>query len=242
MMIRCEECDIDLTSRDVYFDGTTSRCVHCDAPLGSGGRGRPRKGRRAAGKAVVPLPDEIQVSEEPARDGGQRLVLRVPWRLQRPQDGPQLFAWGVVGAMGLVALQAGVTKLDAAILVVLASIVLLTVQQLNQTVITVWKGRIQVSHRPMPWLGRVLAADQLAQLYVDKRPVAQNTFDYNVRAQLESGRDVVFLRALKEPAVALYLEQCIEDHLQIVDRRVTGEYIASEPPPPALDQPSPKRR
>lgn len=227
-ILRCEECDIDLKGRDVYFDGEVSRCAHCNTALGH------HKGRkpRAAGKAVVPLPPEIEVSQVADRDGSMRLILRVPWRLQRPQDGPQLFAWGLVGALGLLMVQVGATKIDAALVVVVAAIVVLTVQQINHTVITVSRGRIRLSHRPVPWMSRTLAADQLDQLYVDQRPVAQNTFDFNVRAQLESGRDVVFLRALKEAAVALYLEQCIEDHLQIVDRRVTGEYIAPAQPLP----------
>ena len=46
-----------------------------------------------------------------------------------------------------------------------------------------------------------------------------------VRAQLHDSEDeIVLFRSLSDPTVALYLEQCLEAHLRIVDRRVTGEF------------------
>ena len=235
-VLRCEVCDIEIHGRDVYFDGLDSFCRHCNNPLDDGS-GRKRRRAPSASKQEVPLPKNVTVDRKAGRDGITALVVKVPWRIQRPQDGLRLFGWIVVSAVVLGAIQLGATKLVAFLLGALVLALMLSVRLINRTTIVVRADTIRLTHGPLPWVSRRLDTSRLEQLYVNRRPIAQHVFDYSVRALLEDGSDIVFLRALKEPAVAFYLESCIEDHLQIEDRAVRGEYVAPPPPDPTASGP-----
>ncbi len=229
-LLRCDNCDIELHGRDVYYDGDDSRCRHCNGLVAS--EDRRRKRPPGSGAQVVPLPPSVTLQRHPRDDGQHALVLAVPWRLQSPQDGLRLFGWIVVASVVLAAIQLGNGKLLAFGYGALVLLGMLLVRWINRTTIVVCKESIRVTHGPIPWRSRTLAVRNLQQLYVNRRPIAQKRFDYSVRALLEDGRDVVFLRGLKDPAAAFYLEQCIEQHLQIDDERVHGEYTLPPPPGP----------
>ena len=140
------------------------------------------------------------------------------------ERGGELAAILIVGGSAVLGDQLELPLIVTVAVVALSIVVLLVVRAINSTVITVAGGNVSVRHQPIPWLSHTIAAASIEQLYVDRRPVAQKRFDYNVRVKLDDGEDIKFLRSLNEPLVALYLEQCIESHLQIVDRAVAGEY------------------
>ena len=188
-LLRCETCDIELHGRDVYFDGNDSLCRTCNNPVGEGSRRRKRHSLPM--KPVLPLPPDVKLEQKPSPAGGSVLHLVVPWKLQRPQDGLRLFGWIVVAAVVLGGIQGGLAKLPSFAIGAAVVAILWGVRQLNRTRITVSQESIRVSHGPIPWVSRKIDTARLEQLYVDRRPIAQKTFDYNVRALLEDGSDMV---------------------------------------------------
>jgi hypothetical protein len=174
------------------------------------------------------LPPSIEVRSVPDGTGSTALFIRVPWRVQRPQAASQLAYMACFGISYFVFDMLLSTALSLALAAVLVALIW-SVRMFNQTHITVSSGQVAVRHAPIPWLSRVLSAPNIEQLYVRRRPLAQKKFDYNVCAHLHDSNDeVIFLHSLSEPSVALFLEQCIEDHLQIVDRRVSGAFDAGQ--------------
>ena len=219
--IQCEECGSELHGRDIDFSSGQGRCRQCGAAVQKSVGSR----RGAAGaKRTVALPEHVEVTQVPDGAGGTGLRIRVPWRDQGSSAAGELAAILIVGGSAVLGDQLELPLLVTVAVVALSIAVLLVVRAINFTVITVDGGHVAVRHKPVPWLSHSIQAASIEQLYVDRRPVAQKRFDYNVRVKLEDGSDIKFLRSLNEPLVALYLEQCIESHLQIVDRAVAGEY------------------
>lgn len=161
--------------------------------------------------------------------GGYKLLrIRVPWRLQNPQAAVQLAFVCVFFALSVALAEAHVPAfVIGGVLVLLAAIAFL-VRLVNYTLVTVQPGWIAVRHRPFPWLSRNIHTNAIEQLYVDRRPLAQRKFDYSVKVRVHEGDDLIFFRSLSDPFAALQLEQCIENHLEIEDVRVSGELRASE--------------
>lgn len=222
--LRCEPCDIDLHGRDIDFGSGLPRCRTCGTPVEKNTRSRRSSLPQEPGTTVMPLPPQIDVQQGPDGAEGTALRISVPWRNQGSSSAGELATILIVGGAAVIGDQLDLYWLVTVGIVALSIIGLLAVRAVNRTVITVARGSIRVRHRPIPWLSHTVAADSIEQLYVDRRPVAQKRFDYNVRAQLTDGEDIKLLRSLSEPMVALYLEQCLESHLHIVDRAVQGEY------------------
>lgn len=218
--LQCEQCGTDLHGRDIDFSTGQGLCRQCGTVVEKSIRSR----RGARAKRTVALPERVEVTQVPDGSGGTGLRIRVPWRDQGSSAVGELAAILIVGGSAVLCDQLELPLVVTVAVVALSIAVLLVVRAINFTVITVDRGNVAVRHQPVPWLSHSIQAASIEQLYVDRRPVAQKRFDYNVRVQLDDGSDIKFLRSLNEPLVALYLEQCIESHLQIVDRAVAGEY------------------
>src|SRR5690606_35766817 len=219
---RCETCDIDLHGRDVAFDGKDFRCRQCNNAVLLDDA-RHRKQRRLEPRPQDGVPPGVSVERLPASDGSTSLRLRVPWHMQRPDDGLHLMGWILVAVVVLGGLELGWNKPLAFGLGALLILGFTALRRINYTTILVEPKLIRISHAPIPWLWRRFDPSHMEQLYVARRPIAQRVFDYCVRARLNDDQDVSFFRGLREPAVAFYLEQCIEQHFEIKDRRVRGE-------------------
>lgn len=181
-----------------------------------------RKKREGNG---VPAGIRVERSTEPG--GSDALRVRVPWRLQRPDDGLNLTGWTVAAAVVLGMLEFDFPKLVSIGVAVLLLLLLSGLRRVNETSISVRSTMIRISHGPVPWPGQRFDPRHIEQLYVARRPIAQHIFDYCVRARLDDDRDVSFFTGLTEPAVAFYLEHCIEQHFNIQDRSVRGEYLGT---------------
>jgi hypothetical protein len=217
--LRCEGCEANLHGRDIDFSSGIAMCRLCGAQVEKSTR------KRAGHKRVVPLPTSVDVKEGPDGAGGIALNIRVPWRVQGASAAGELASLLVIGSAGVASSQLEMPWFVTLLIVALVIGVFVLVRTVNSTIITVARGQINVRHSPLPWLSHALDAGSIAQLYVDRRPVAQKRFDYNLRAQLHDDDQVILLlRSLKESMVALYLEQVLEGHLHIVDREVQGEY------------------
>jgi len=220
--LQCEQCDAELHGRDIDFSTGQGLCRQCGAVVEKSlrsQRGGPRKDKR-----VVDLPEHVEVTQVPDGAGGTGLRIRVPWRDQGSSAAGELAAILIVGTTAVGCDQLELPLVVTVAIVALSVVAIFVVRAINFTVITVAGGTLSVRHKPVPWLSHSIPAAHIEQLYVDRRPVAQKRFDYNVRVKLDNGDDIKFLRALNEPVHALYLEQIIESHLQIVDRAVAGEY------------------
>ena len=97
----------------------------------------------------------------------------------------------------------------------------------NTTTIRVNQGELSVSHGPLPWFGGVtMPAGEVMQFYVSeqvhhhKRSVS---YTYSVEMYLRSGIRQKLVENLEDAGQALYIEQQLEQHLQIADQRVMGE-------------------
>jgi hypothetical protein len=220
--LRCNNCDQDLQGTNVSIVGTEAQCAQCGTPIG---RGPIRNKKRRPGQPDGnPIPAAVKV--EYRQDGA--LLLRVPWRLQRPPSLTQLMWICTAFVVAFVCYEIGFSFWSIVISVVVTVGVLMSIRLFNATVITVQQGAINVSHAPLPWRTRFLQAGSIAQLYVDRRPLEQNKFDYSLWARDQEGFETMFVQALSDPVVALYLEQCLESQLQIVDEVVAGAFRPSQ--------------
>ena len=96
----------------------------------------------------------------------------------------------------------------------------------NKTLITVTREAITIRHGPLPWRGnRVLPAGEVRQLFCHEHVARdkQATHSYSLSAITRDEERLVLLRDLPTPFHALFIEQRVEDHLDISDEPVSGE-------------------
>lgn len=97
----------------------------------------------------------------------------------------------------------------------------------NDTEITVADGELTISHGPLPWIGDIRrSVHDLDQLYVvEESAHTWNrgwTKNYRLNAVTTNGRCLKLL-TLSEREEAVYIEDQVEKHIGIADRRVPGE-------------------
>lgn len=98
---------------------------------------------------------------------------------------------------------------------------------LNKTTLKLDGVDLSVSHGPLPWRGAFsLPAGEIDQLYCFENKIYNKgsvRYEYELRALLRSGGERTIVKSLHDSQQALYLEQMLEDRLQVVDRPVEGE-------------------
>ncbi|MFT6557630.1 hypothetical protein [Sneathiella sp.] len=89
-------------------------------------------------------------------------------------------------------------------------------------------SNMEIMHKPFPWFGaKKIEVSQIGQIYVKKkvsRSKNSTSVSYEVRAKMHSGKDIKILSGLPNDRQAIYVEQQLEEYLQIEDKRVRGEY------------------
>lgn len=179
----------------------------------------------AAAPVQALLPDGYTVTREPGR-----LEIIVPWN--RLVGG--IFAvfsvvwfsflamWFTLGNGGLVMLMLMFHVLAGVAIAYTAAANLI-----NTTTITVTDRQLRVEHAPLPWTPTdPIPVSLLEQLYVaEHRQKTKNgvNITYDVIAKKGSA-DRPLVRGLDNVAHARFLEQVIEQHLGIEDRRMPGEH------------------
>ena len=98
------------------------------------------------------------------------------------------------------------------------------------TVISVDTDFLAIEHRPLRPIGmknQYYRPEEVQQLYVKKK-VTKNkngsTTTYRVYAQLTNGKDIILVEQLNDENTARYVEQRIEQYLDIPNRPVAGEH------------------
>ena len=98
----------------------------------------------------------------------------------------------------------------------------------NRTRIKVSMGQLTVRHGPLPWPGNyTLNSAEVEQLYCQSKfhnSKNGGRYTYEVHAVLLDGTKQKLVSGLDDPDQAIFIEQQLEDHLRIEDRRVPGEY------------------
>lgn len=227
MQIRCVSCRKDIPAKDVNLDHALAKCRACHAVFDF--RDQVKTATPSKKREPVPMPTSVVVVEGPrtldivrkwGRGPGYFLLFFAGfWNLLLSSFvfGPgasDAFTWLFITPFILIGLGTAYTAL--AIL-------------LNRTIIQVEDSELRVSHHPLPWPGATrVDPTQIHQLYCseyvaytqNKRP----QYRMKVHALMRDGSHLDLIRGIEDAGQALYLEQLLEEHLGIEDRRVKGEY------------------
>lgn len=235
--VRCPSCGTTLRAEDMSLQTMAGRCHACHALVdlrpamtGAGPDSMPIPSPAADAEPLpVPLPGGLIVGEA----GGDLTIVRrwfswvyiflaffclfwdgflVFWYAMAFQPGAPL----VMKVFPLLHVGAGVF------------ITYMTIAGfVNRTTFIVHRGLLSVRHGPLPWRGNLdVPTDGLAQLFcTEKISRGKNgtTVRYDVEAVLKDGRHLPIVRGLDDRDQALYIEQTLEKHLGIADRRVRSE-------------------
>ncbi|MDX1948808.1 MAG: hypothetical protein SFU86_25695 [Pirellulaceae bacterium] len=235
MPIHCKSCGKPIPAADVNIELAIAKCQACDAVFSflddiGGHPGRPPRPR-------VPLPKRFKVDA-----WGRELTITRSWFTHAVWfliffcafwDG-FLVVWYAAG-LGML-WQANGMQWGALVMLLFPVIhvavgVGLTYYLLcafvNRTVIRVSQGELSVRHGPLPWPGNTrLPTADIQQLFCSesvRRNRRSTTASYEVQALLTSGEKKKLLTGLDDLDHALFIEQTLEQHLEIEDLPVPGE-------------------
>lgn len=233
--VACPACGTPLRGSDMSLQAMAGRCHACDALVDLRAVAPSLEPTAADGPAdgleplPVPLPPGIHVE-----DRGRDLVIVRRWfswvyifllLFCAVWDGMLIFFYGVIFAAGTPTWVAlfPVLHVAAGVFITYFTIAGLV----NRTTFTIERDRLSVRHGPLPWRGNVdVSTDALAQLYCTEQEIRGRngvTLRYGVDAALRDGGHLKLASGLDAREQALYIEQGIEKHLGIPDRRVRSE-------------------
>ena len=238
MALTCDKCGAAFRQGDLDLERGIATCLYCHAVSRLAGVSDSDEDRPAAtrekDRPPVPRPEGIAVVE----DGR---TLRITRRWFHPMLFFLLFfciAWDSF-LIFWYSMALGVGSGPFSIIAVIFPVVHVAVGVgltyftlagfLNRTSIEAASGELTIRHGPIPWRGnRSIPVDDLDQLYSEERVSrgrqGATSTTYRLNAVLKDGRKLKLLSGLPEPDQALYLEQAIEEHLGIQDRKMRGEY------------------
>ncbi len=228
--VTCPSCGARIAAEDMNLSAMAARCRACHAfvdlraVLPAAQSAAP-----AAEPLPVPLPPQFQVHER-----GRDLTIIHRWfTWAYPVLGVFCVFWmGFLAFWYAIALQPGtplmMKLLPLVHVAVGVGLCYVTVAGfLNRTVISIDRDHVTVRHGPLPWPGNVdVPGTALEQLFCTGKTVRQQRrmqTIYHVDAVLKDGRQLGLVRGLGAREQALFIEQAIERHLGIADRRVRSE-------------------
>jgi len=225
----CKNCGASLKPENISTALAIARCPHCDAVFAisaPSADGRVDSGR-AAPRLPVPMPRRFEML-----DLGNSLEIKRSWFT------PALFFliffcvfWnGFMVVWHGIALSTGAWFMSCFGLIHTAVGIGLAYGTVagfvNQTVVRVGQGLLEVRHGPLPWLGnKSFPVHAVKQLYC-KEHVHHgkngSSTNYSVEIRLDNGQETL-IQSLPECEQALYIEQELERFLKIEDQPVRGE-------------------
>lgn len=229
--LACPSCGARIAAEDMNLSAMAARCRACHGYVDLHAVLPAAQSATAAGAEPlpVPLPPQFQVQER-----GRDLTIIHRWfTWVYPVLGVFCLFWmGFLAFWYAIALQPGTPLMMKLIplmhVAVGVGLSYVTVAGfVNRTTISIDRDHVTVRHGPLPWPGNVdVPGTALKQLFCTSKTVRQQrrtqTF-YNVDAVLNDGRQLRLLRGLGAREQALFIEQAIERHLDIADRRVRSE-------------------
>jgi hypothetical protein len=235
--VTCPSCGSTLREMDISRETMAGRCPACHTLIDLHAAGMAPAapgfvdGEYDDGREVlpVPLPARVQVQVR-----GRDLTIVRRW-----------FSWGYVLLLvfcviwfGFLAAWYGLAFLsDAPLLFKLFPLIhvaagvfiayLTLAGFVNRTTLAIERDHLTVHHGPLPWPGSLdvptLQLDQLFCTQHVSRGRNGTTVRYNVEALLKDGRHVKVVQGLEAREQALFIEQTLEQHLGIRNRRVRSE-------------------
>ena len=98
----------------------------------------------------------------------------------------------------------------------------------NKTYIFANESKIEIRHRPVPWIGNLkVDATDINQLYVKEvvhRGEGETSKDYELRAKTNFGKDIKILSDLPDADQAKFVKERLVALLHIENQPVRGEY------------------
>jgi hypothetical protein len=96
---------------------------------------------------------------------------------------------------------------------------------LNRSHVEIDRETFSVNHGPLPWFGNLqVPVTEVRQLYCKVKPGKQNSGpSYQLSVILKDGRKKDLISNLDSPEIGFYMEQQIENWLDIADHPVKGE-------------------
>jgi hypothetical protein len=225
----CKNCGASLQPENVSLQLFVARCPHCGAvfAVADPSRGEPATGEQRSPRLRVPRPPRVELL-----DLGNSLEIRRSW------FSPTLFFllffcifWnGFMIVWHVMAISMGAWFMSLFGLLHTAVGIGVAYGTLagfvNQTVIRVGQGLLEVQHGPLPWLGnKTLTAHEIKQLYCQEHThhgKNGTSVTYSVEL-IRNGERETLLKGLNECDQALFVEQELERFLKIEDQPVRGE-------------------
>lgn len=252
MEINCTTCGARIPAEDMNLDRMVAKCRICNTVFGIGEQlsaegAAPRHRRRP----FVGLPERMTILADDralANPGDYRhvpgkggdLVIRRRWFQPAKHltmlffcvfwDGFLAFWYSTLltvdekgGGPGLVFYLFPLLHVSVGIGLTYSAIAGL----FNTTLVGIRGEDFFVRHGPIPWRGnRTLPARTITQLFCEEKVSRSKDGDmrtYNLSAILEGGQRVALVTGLPTVDQALFLEQTLEERLEIVDVEVGGE-------------------
>lgn len=229
--IDCPTCGATLRAEDMNAHAMAATCHACHAFVDL--RALAAASGDAPGDARTPLPVPMPSGVRVERRGSDLAIVRrwISWRFVFllffcvVWNGFLVFWYGMAFAMNAPLVFKVFPLLHVAVGVFLVYTTIAGF--LNRTVIRIERDHLTVRHGPLPWRGnRDVSALDLEQLFCTQKLTRNKngtTVRYGVEASLKDGRHLGLASGLEVREQALFIEQAIEQHLGIQDRRVRSE-------------------
>jgi hypothetical protein len=232
--VACPSCGTTLRGEDMSMEAMAGRCRSCDALVDlrtvlPAAQGQAYAAPEAREPIPVPLPGGVHVEAH-----GRDLVIVRRWFswvylflafFCVMWNGILLFFYGIIFAADgpLVAKLFPLLHVAAGVFITYMTVA----GFVNRTTFRIERDHLTVRHGPVPWRGnRDVSTDVLEQLFCTEqvsRSRNGTSIRYGVDAVLKDGRHLKLATGLEAREQALFIEQAIEKHLGIADRRVRSE-------------------
>lgn len=226
----CVECGTPIPAKDININTSLAKCENCNSifdfenEVKEWDRNRPE----------IFMPDGLEVLKLQSE-----LDMQVSWMKSKPKRGFGFmtlftFLWNLILLpVVFTSLMAGQFDIllgaGLHIIVGLGLIGYIASMFVNTTDIVVDKRYLEISHRPLKlpfFKTQKIDSKDIQQLYVTKYVASRTngipTYAYALYAILHSGKRVEILKGMNRET-QLYIEQEIENYLEIKDRKVNGE-------------------
>ncbi|HEX2208425.1 MAG TPA: hypothetical protein VHG93_12135 [Longimicrobium sp.] len=228
--LACPSCGARIPAEDMNLSAMAARCRACHAFVDLHAVLPAAQSATTAGAEAlpVPLPPQFQVQER----GRDVTIIHRWFTWAYPVLGVFCAVWmGFLLFWYAIALQPGTPLMMKLIPLVHVAVGVglcyVTVAGfVNRTTISIDRDHVSVRHGPLPWPGNLdVPGTALEQLFCTAKSVGQQRVQtiYHVDAVLKDGRQLRLIRGLGAREQALFIEQAIEKHLGIADRRVRSE-------------------
>lgn len=234
--MKCGQCKKELHPADVDTVALAARCRHCGWTFG---------------RVTSPFREAVTSGETTDIERDRRRRIPTPRSVEVHEDGAQLsitfgaarhvhmveayYRFVATFFFGFVAIFASAVRGDLALVALFfacAALIQAFMKIFGRVRIDADAGELEVHSKNARKIVQPTAT--IDQLFVQEHVVARifkrvRNDAYDLRARLDDGSEVTLVRNLREPVVALFLEQELERHLGIVNAAVDGEYQEREP-------------